>query len=181
MAIEVKLVTAPMKSLKTELAEKLITEIKKASIRARRILEKYFFIGVSNNSHMALSHVEIEACVWNEYGDHPRDYVVWKQIKVHEDQSDFEVDETKHGAKIVKRFNRPGFTRDEICPDCGNAYRWHGWIEDKSSHLDESLPISVDSHAISGHKVCPGDYILFANGQYWTCKPDLFHQLYQKI
>ena len=167
--------------LKKGLASDLIAQINKSKIKAERTLQKYYFLGISNNSHMSVAHVQIEACVWNEYGDHPRDYVVWKQIKVHEDERDFEVDETKHGANIVKRFNRPGFTRDEICPDCKNAYRWHGWIEDNSFDLDDSLPISVDSDAISGHKVCPGDYILFARGQYWTCKPALFHQLYKRI
>ena len=50
------------------------------------------------------------------------------------------------------------------CKFCGKSLDQHGWIE--------TLP---------GRIVCPGDWIIYENHRYSTCKPNLFEKKYEMI
>lgn len=99
--------------------------------------------------------VVIEAYQWHENGDHPQDY-------------DHEHGES-HRAKnwegaVVRRYRTPEMTYSSECPECGVAFRHHGWIDTKEG----------------GHRVCPGDWIIAGvKGERYPCKPDIFELTYE--
>jgi hypothetical protein len=119
-----------------------------------------------------LDLANVDVCVWNKYGDHPEDRVRWEKLHVSL-EGDISIPKS-YGARVVKHFQRKGYEPQELCKDCGVEYRYHGWIPEESGMKMEGVDLS-------GHKVCPGDYILRNDRTYWPCRPKTFHQLYEKI
>lgn len=56
-----------------------------------------------------------------------------------------------------------GLPRKGQCKYCKKEFSEHGRIK-KSREL-----------------VCPGDYILYKNGEYWPCHPEFFHNFYEPL
>lgn len=90
----------------------------------------------------------IEAHQWHKNGDHPLDGP-----------------STREGL-IVRYFVRSDLYADQLCPECGETYRRHGWIDTLEGE----------------HCVCPGDWIITGvEGEHYPCKPNIFTATYEKV
>ena len=146
---------------------------KKGAGRPRKnqhLMRKYRLIEFPED----LDFADVDVCVWDKYGDHPEDRVRWDKIRFSE-EGDISIPPS-YEARVVKHFKRKGFSPDSICEHCSFEYRYHGWIPEESK-----IGNDLEGVDLSGHKVCPGDYILRKNRTYWPCKPNLFCNLYREL
>lgn len=96
--------------------------------------------------------VIIEATQWFKNGDHPLDYSTEEQER-----------QGWEGEK-VRYYRTPDLDGKTPCKHCGDIMHNHGWIDTLEG----------------GHIVCPGDFIITGvKGEYYTCKPDIFHMTYE--
>lgn len=92
--------------------------------------------------------VVIGATQWFKNGDHPLD------------------NDPQHEGEIVRYFRKPDVSGSATCPQCGEKFHSHGWIDT----LED------------GGIVCPGDWIINdAKGEFYPCKPDIFKETYDLI
>src|SRR3972149_11413484 len=92
--------------------------------------------------------VVIEATQWFKNGDHPLD----GDERFMEGEFKGELFE----GKVVRYFRRPDVTGNLVCPECGEPFRVHGWVDT----LED------------GRRVCPGDWLITGvKGEHYPCKP----------
>ena len=111
--------------------------------------------------------VIIEATQWFKNGDHPFDYASpqdgfqnGRLVSIpaeHRKANNWE-------GEVVRYFRHPGQSGRRECEKCGAQMHDHGWIDTLEG----------------GHIVCPGDFIITGvKGEYYPCKPDIFHMTYE--
>jgi len=98
--------------------------------------------------------IVIEATQWFQNGDHPEDDVTRGGTTPNGEEWE---------GLVVRYFRRPDISSDQICKKCGHFMKKHGWIDTLQG----------------GHRVCPGDFIITLNGEYYPCKPDVFEKTYE--
>ena len=102
--------------------------------------------------------VEVEASQWWKNGDHPEDYPALmhdREARDHAPEGD-----------VVRYYRHPDVAPDRACEKCGYIMHDHGWIDTLEG----------------GHTVCPGDYIIKGvQGEFYPCKPDIFHKTYEQV
>lgn len=122
----------------------------KASGWKAKLLALFFWPKSPDNMYYLTKDAELEDCikptstyesrnfiVWLKNGDHPNDDV----YRPFDDTGKIPT-EPREG-KVVRYFRHPYTSGDELCSNCHNKMRDHGWIDTE----------------IGGHKVCPGDWI----------------------
>jgi len=101
--------------------------------------------------------IVIEAHRWFKNGDHPKD-----------DQDTF-MDSAGNPflgeGKVVRYYRRPDISGTNICAICKKTMHEHGWIDVLEN----------------GHNVCPGDWIIEEEGEYYPCGPDIFAVNYKLV
>ena len=75
-------------------------------------------------------------------------------------------DNTGWEGKIVRRYRNPTVKAFSYCPRCECVMHDHGWID------------TIEG----GHTACIGDWIIRGiHGEYYPCKPDIFHATYEPV
>lgn len=119
----------------------------------RKILPTYEFQFPEDLVQGDIGKVRVQAAIWSGLNTHPHDGGI---------------------CRIVKPYLKAnGEKPDGVCEKCNQLMENHGLIptreEDKISLKDV------------GHLVCPGNWILFQNNDYWPCDQDLFEELYKPL
>lgn len=113
--------------------------------------------------------VVIEASLWRQNGDHPKDYAADTIGLERGEPRTFSGDERKAmgwEGGIVRYFRRPDVPGDQACRLCKQTMHVHGWIDTLEG----------------GHIVCPGDWIITGvKGEHYPCKPDIFAATYEPV
>jgi len=96
---------------------------------------------------------------WHKNGDHPFDYLFDDPTNplynaAYRKQNHWEGD-------VVRYYRRPDVPGLLECSDCGNVMDSHGWIDSGKD----------------GRRVCPGDWVITIDGEYYPMKPDLYAAL----
>jgi len=107
--------------------------------------------------------VTIQAYQWFTNGDHPQDdcHMVYP-----DPNSVTQFEPFLSEGKVVRRYRRPDHPDAWICPECGQTYLVHGFIDTKEG----------------GHRVCPGDWIITGvEGEHYPCKPGIFEKTYDQV
>lgn len=104
--------------------------------------------------------VVIEATRWFKNGDHPKDNV-WRPFE----DTGKSPTQPREG-QTVRYYRIPSMKNDDDCSICGHMMLDHGFIDTLES----------------GHRVCPGDYIITGiKGEIYACKPDIFEATYERV
>ena len=85
---------------------------------------------------------------WYTNGDHPDDKCI---LYTDSDGTPFLGE-----GNIVRRYRHPEIKGSSHCSKCGNIMHLHGWIDQGEE----------------GRTVCPGDYIVKINKQYYPVHPE---------
>lgn len=67
--------------------------------------------------------------------------------------------------RLVRYFRHPDQPGQELCNQCEHSWNRHGWID------------SGDE----GRNVCPGDWIVEVDDEYYPVHPDLFDALVEEV
>lgn len=67
--------------------------------------------------------------------------------------------------RVVRRFSHPDQPGGELCNQCERPWNTHGWID------------SGDE----GRNVCPGDWIIEVDGEYYPLHKDVFAALVEEV
>jgi len=117
----------------------------------RRILPTYEFKDLQELLDITGEKIRVQAAVWTVPNSHPHDGGIFRVVKPYLDEG---------------RIPPKG-----ICKDCQKPMKEHGLIKNKNKAFRNDL----------GYKVCPGDWILLQNNEYWPCSPKLFEELYELL
>lgn len=93
------------------------------------------------------------ACRWFKNGDHPHDNCRLLDVGGEKFKSEGQVVRYYRNPSIEGKINR--------CPHCTHLVHDHGWIDTPPN----------------GYTVCPGDFIIAVNGEYFPLKPYLFDKM----
>ncbi len=104
-----------------------------------------------------LKSVVVDAVQWFKNGDHPEDDCFYIDAR--------STNRYLSEGKIVRYYRTPDLDGQVRCAKCGTIMHFHGWI-DTGKH---------------GLIVCPGDWIIKDNGEFYSCEPDIFEADYEKI
>ena len=101
----------------------------------------------------------VKAYRWEKNGDHPEDNCSEVTGRPPH-QKDFLTE-----GKVVRRYRHPDVPGARVCPHCRKPMYEHGWIDSGEE----------------GHVVCPGDWIIGADGEYLPVKPALFYGIFNEL
>jgi hypothetical protein len=107
------------------------------------------------------------ATQWFKNGDHPLDYANEYVGIENGELREFSGEERKARdweGDVVRRYRHPYTKGSSVCAHCLHTMHNHGWI-DSGAH---------------GRVVCPGDWIVTANGAHFPLKPDVFKAVVEK-
>lgn len=117
----------------------------------KKILPTYVFKLSEDLEKITGEKVRVQAVVWEKPNDHPHDGGIYKIVEPYLDVN--------------------GLPPKGNCPDCHLPMKNHGLIKTK----EKVDPLDI------GYKVCPGDWVLHQNHDYWPCSKELFEELYQLL
>lgn len=94
----------------------------------------------------------VQAFQWFKNGDHPED-----------GEERHPTEGWLYEGKVVRYYRHPSIGGAALCPKCHIIMHDHGWID----------------RGYNGQNVCPGDWVISSEHEFYACSPDLFQKLYQ--